>query len=256
MFIDLKGRKPKIAIILGSGLGGLGDEIEDALIIDYKDIEGFPVSTVSGHKGRLIIGKLNGVEVLCMQGRIHLYEGHDPRSIYEIIKTFKELGVENLIVTGASGSLNLDMPAGSIMLINDHINFSGKNPLVGAGVGFPDLSDAYTKTFRDQIKKIAVEKNIKLFEGVHLTVLGPTFETAAEIRAFKTLGADSVNMSIVPEVVSAVSLGMKVLGLSVITNLGTGLQQSAQSHEDTLKEGQKASQNVTILVKEFIKWTM
>lgn len=250
--------QPEIAIILGSGLGELGNEIDNKIIIDYADIEGFPRSTVSGHQGKLIIGKLEGKDVLCMQGRIHLYEGHEPQAINTIIKSFQSLGIKQLIVTNAAGSLNLDMTPGSIMLISDHINFSGRNPLVGPndekyGPRFPDVSDAYTSSIRQQVKKIAQQNNIKLHEGVYLMVLGPNFETAAEIRAFKVLGADAVGMSTVPEVICAAHSGLKVLGLSVITNFGTGLRTGAQSHAETLCEANKAAENLTKLVRNYIK---
>lgn len=249
---------PEIAIILGSGLGKLGDEIENKIIIPYAEIEGFPISTVSGHQGQLIIGKLEGKDVLCMQGRIHLYEGHAPQSINTFIKAFKLLGIKNLIVTNAAGSLDPNMPPGSIMLIADHINFSGQNPLVGKnddqyGPRFPDMSNAYNQEIRQQVKDIAQREHIKLFEGVYLMVMGPNFETSAEIRAFRTLGADAVGMSTVPEVLAAVHSGLKVLGLSVITNFGTGLQQGAQSHEETLLQANNAAKNLTLLVKTYIK---
>lgn len=251
-------KKPKTAIILGSGLGPIGEEIQNPTIIKYKDIKGFPQSTVSGHLGRLIIGELEGKEVLCMQGRIHLYEGHKPQDINLIIKAFKLLGIEELIVTNAAGSLNIDMLAGSIMLISDHINFSGQNPLIGInddnlGPRFPDVSNAYDKDIRTKIKNIAKEENIKIYEGTYMMVLGPNFETSAEIRAFKVLGADAVGMSTVPEVLSAVHSGMKVLGFSAITNLGTGLQKEAQSHNETILQGEKASQNLIKIIKKYLK---
>ena len=171
---------------------------------------------------------------------------------------FKAIGVKKLIVTNAAGSLNADMPAGSLMLISDHINFSGKNPLLGAndekyGPRFVDLSNAYDVDLRNKIKKIAEQSDLKLYEGVYLMVLGPNFETAAEIRAFKTLGADAVGMSTVPEVLSAIYTGMKVLGVSVITNLGTGLKTSAQSHTETLEQAQKATQKLAQLLKEYME---
>lgn len=249
---------PQTAVILGSGLGSLGNEIKNPVIIDYKELDGFPQSTVSGHQGRLIIGRLEGKDVLCMQGRIHLYEGHEPDKINLIIKVFQTLGIKNLIVTNAAGSLNPDFAPGSIMLINDHINFSGRNPLIGPnddafGPRFPDVSDAYSAVFRDKAKQIAKAKNISLHEGVYLMVSGPNFETAAEIRAFRILGADAVGMSTVPEVLAAAHSGMKILGLSVITNFGTGIKKGAQSHEETLKQADAAAQNLTALVKAFIK---
>lgn len=251
-------KEPKTAIILGSGLGQIADELSDKIIIKYNDIEGFPKSSVSGHAGQLVIGKLDGIDVLCMQGRIHLYEGHPPQSIDLIIKAFKKLGIENLIVTNAAGSLDVDMPAGSLMLIKDHINFSGQNPLIGInddklGPRFPDMSNAYDSDIRDKVKKIAKKEDIKLHEGVYLMVSGPNFETAAEIMAFRILGADAVGMSTVPEVISAIHSGMKVLGISAITNLGTGLRDGVQSHEETLHEGRKASENLIKLLKAYIK---
>lgn len=250
--------RPETAVILGSGLGALGNEIQNPVIIDYKELAGFPQSTVAGHQGRLIFGRLEGKDILCMQGRIHLYEGHEPQKINLIIKVFQKLGIKNLIVTNAAGSLNPDFAPGSIMLIEDHINFSGRNPLIGPndeayGPRFPDVSDAYNVNYRHKIKQIARDKNIQLHEGVYLMVSGPNFETAAEIRAFRILGADAVGMSTVPEVLAAAHSGMKILGLSVITNFGTGMKKGAQSHEETLKQADSAAADLTALVKAFIK---
>ncbi|MDR1026605.1 MAG: purine-nucleoside phosphorylase [Lactobacillus sp.] len=256
----LKSFKPETLIILGSGLGSLADDIKNPITIPYSKIEGFPQSTVSGHKGNLIIGSLEGKDVICMQGRFHLYEGYPPQIINTVFKAFKLIGIKNLVVTNAAGSLSKKMPAGSIMLISDHINFSGQNPLIGPnddkfGPRFPDVSDAYHTAFRSKAKEIAKAKKIKLHEGTYLMVIGPNFETAAEIKAFQILGANAVGMSTVPEVLCAVYCGMKVLGFSVITNLGTGLQTSSQSHSETLAEGQKAAQKLTLLVKSFVKET-
>ena len=253
----LGNRKPEILLILGSGLGSMADEIDDKLVIEYENI-GFPKSGVSGHAGRLIVGKMGNYEVVCMQGRFHLYEGHNPELIKNVICAFKQVGVKKLIVTNAAGSLDVNMPAGSLMLINDHINFSGKNPLLGAnddkyGPRFVDLSEAYDINLQNKLKEIANKKGIELFEGVYLMVLGPNFETAAEIRAFKVLGANAVGMSTVPEVMSAVYAGMKVLGVSVITNLGTGLKTSAQSHTETLEQAQKATQKLAVLLKSYME---
>lgn len=250
--------KPQTAIILGSGLGNLGDIIEDKIVIKYQDIKGFPQVNIQGHKAQLIIGRLEGKDVLCMQGRIHLYEGHAPSTINMIIKAFSLLGIKNLIVTNAAGSLRKELAPGSIMLIKDHINFSGFNSLIGPndekfGPRFPDMSDAYNSQIREKVKKIAVTQNIKLDEGVYFMVSGPNFETTAEIKAFQTLGADCVGMSTVPEVICAVHSGMKVLGFSVITNFGTGLRTGTQSHEETLREGEKAALNLTQLVRSYIK---
>ena len=249
---------PETAIILGSGLGALGDQIENPVIIPYGEIEGFPQSTVSGHKGRLIIGRLEGKDVLCMQGRIHLYEGHSPQSINTFIKAFQLLGIQNLIVTNASGSLTKDLPAGSIMLIKDHINLSGTNPLIGPndeayGPRFPDMSNAYDKELRAKAKELAKQENIPLAEGIYLMVSGPTFETPAEVRAFRILGADVVGMSTVPEIICAVHSGIKVLGFSVVVNLGCGLKDGAINHAETLREADKASVNLIKLVRSCIR---
>lgn len=250
--------KPEIAVILGSGLGALGEQIENPIIIPYAEINGFPQSTVSGHKGCLIIGKLEGKDILCMQGRIHLYEGHSPQSINTIIKAFQLIGIKQLIVTNASGSLTTDFPAGTIMLISDHINLSGTNPLIGPnddtlGPRFPDMSNVYDQELRTKVKKIAEHENIPLSEGVYLMVSGPTFDTPAEVRAYRVLGADAVGMSTVPEVICAIHSGMKVLGFSVVVNLGCGLKKGALNHTETLQEAEKASSNLIRLVKNYIR---
>lgn len=250
-------RNPEIAIILGSGLGALGEEISDPIYIDYNSLSGFPQSTVSGHQGRFISGELEGKQVLCMQGRVHLYEGHSPSDINLIIKILQIIGIKTLVVTNAAGSLNPKLKPGSIMLIKDHINFSGRNPLVGPndedyGPRFPDVSNAYTDILRQKVKEIAKSEKISLKEGVYLMVLGPNFETAAEIRAFQILGADAVGMSTVPEVIAAAHSNINVLGLSVITNFGTGLKVGPQSHTETLHQAQIATHDLTTLVKRFI----
>ncbi|MFI3242159.1 MAG: purine-nucleoside phosphorylase [Alphaproteobacteria bacterium] len=251
------GYNPSKLIILGSGLGAVAEALTDCKIIPYSEIDGFPDSTVTGHKGQLVVGRLNGVDILCMQGRVHLYEGYKVSIIDDIIKSFYDAGIRELIVTNAAGSLNVDMPAGSIMLINDHINFAGFNPLIGRnkdeyGPRFVDMSDAYNLELLTKVKSIAKKENIEVFEGVYLFVSGPTFETKAEIRAFKVLGADAVGMSTVPEVISAVHCGMKVLGISAITNLGTGLQSSPLSHQETLDVGSMASKKIVKLIKAYL----
>lgn len=249
---------PRFLIVLGSGLGSLADDVEDKIIIPYSEIQGFPVSTVSGHRGCLIAGKINGRNVICMQGRIHLYEGYQPSAIAEVIKAFKQLGISEMIVTNAAGSLMPSLPPGSLMLINDHINFSGRNPLIGPnddsfGPRFPDMSNAYDREFRNLAHRLAKDAGIKLHDGTYLMVSGPNFETAAEIRAFQVLGANAVGMSTVPEVLAAVYCGIKVLGFSVITNYGTGLQTTPLSHQETLDNAAAAARNLTSLVKSFIK---
>ena len=249
----LNGRKPETAIILGSGLGALGDQIENPVIIPYAEIDGFPHSTVSGHKGHLVVGRLEGKDILCMQGRIHLYEGCAPQTIRDIIHSFKHLGISKLIVTNAAGSLNPKLPSGSIMLIDDHINLSFTNPLIGSndddiGPRFPDMSNAYDRDLRALAAQTAKELNIPLNRGVYLMVSGPNFETAAEVKAFGLLGGDAVGMSTVPEVIAANHAQISVLGFSVITNMGTGLQQQTQSHAETLSAADHASEKLAKLL--------
>ncbi len=251
-------RTPQTLIILGSGLSELGNMLEDSIIINYNDIPNFPQSTVKGHHSRLICGRLGNQDVLCMQGRFHLYEGHAPQVINQLFQVYQQLGIKELIVTNAAGSLQNDMPPGSLMLISDHINLSGKNPLLGPddetfGPRFPDLSNAYDITIRQKIKSIAQQENIKLHEGTYIMVLGPNFETPAEIRTFQILGGNAVGMSTIPEVISAIHKGMKVLGISVITNYGTGMSQAPQSHEETLAQGQNASAQLTHLISCYLK---
>lgn len=254
----LNGFSPEIAIILGSGLGSLAELITETTTIKYSAITGFPQSSVSGHEGQFVFGTLFGKKVLCMQGRIHLYEGFSASVIAEIIKTFKLLNIKNLIVTNAAGSLNKSMPAGSIMMLTDHINLSFTNPLIGPndetfGPRFPDVSNAYDSHLQAIARQSASTLNIKLHEGTYIMVSGPNFETAAEIRAFSALGADAVGMSTVPEVIAATYCGIKVLGFSVITNLGTGLQSSPQSHTETLEKASLATNNLAHLLSHIIE---
>lgn len=254
----LADKRPQTAVILGSGLGSVADAVEDPLTIDYAAIEGFPRTTVAGHSGKMIVGRLGQSEVLCLQGRFHLYEGHRPQVIAEVVNALKAVGVNRLIVTNAAGSLNPEFTPGSLMLIKDHINFSGQNPLVGAndestGPRFPDMSNAYDRDMRRQAKELAAKLGINLPEGVYLMVLGPNFETAAEIRAFRTLGTDAVGMSTVPEVIAAVHAGIKVLAVSAVTNFGTGLQETPLSHEETIAGAARASSALTALITNYIK---
>lgn len=253
----LDGRQPKTLLILGSGLGSLADELTEKKVINYGEL-GFPCSTVSGHAGKLSAGKLGGQEVVCMQGRFHLYEGYHAELVKNIICAFASIGVQELIVTNAAGSLRSDMLPGSIMLIKDHINLSGQNPLVGFndekyGPRFPDMSNVYDSTRREKLCQLAASVDIKLCQGVYLMVLGPNFETAAEIRAFQILGADAVGMSTVPEVIAGVYAGLKIIGLSAITNLGTGLQKNAQNHVETLETASSTSKQIARLLKLYME---
>ena len=249
---------PETAVILGTGLGDFVGGISRLSSLEYKNIPGFPESTVQGHKGELLHGYLGDKELLCLNGRFHLYEGHDPAVIADVIHLLKDLGISRLIVTNAAGSLRQDMPPGTLMLINDHINFSGKNPLVGSnnekyGPRFPAMNGAYTESLRRKCKEVAAKNNINLAEGVYLMVLGPNFETAAEVKAFAQWGADAVGMSTVPEVIAAAHCGMDVLGVSVITNYAAGLISNTPSHRETLAEADKSAAKMTRLISEFIK---
>lgn len=249
---------PKIAVILGSGLGDLIECLKNPKRLNYKDIPGAPTSSVEGHKGELVSGTLCGKEVLCVNGRVHLYEGFNPNSIAHAIYSLKDLGIKKLIVTNAAGSLNKKMAPGSLMLINDHINFSGRNPLVGLntdfyGPRFPAMNGVYTLRLREKMKQIAKQQNIEVCEGIYLMVLGPNFETAAEVRMFTKLGADAVGSSTVPEVIVAAQCSMEILGISVITNYGAGMMNNTPTHLETLLNANKAAERLVRLITEFIK---
>ena len=252
------GLAPKVGLILGSGLGGLGDQISDAQVITYADLPGFPEPSVEGHAGRLILGSLGGVPVACLQGRVHLYEGHAPQVVQTLVRTLKVAGCETLIVTNAAGSLRSDVEAGSLMLISDHINLQPMNPLTGPnddsfGPRFPPMSGAYDEELRNKFKSAAAQLGVTLHEGVFVALLGPYFETPAEIRAFKVLGADSVGMSVVPEVLVARHCGLRVAAISVLTNLAAGLSYEELSHDQTLHYANLAAGDLSRLIVAFLE---
>jgi purine-nucleoside phosphorylase len=247
---------PKTALVLGSGLGPLAERIEGAIDIPYGEIPGFPVPTVHGHQGRLRIGRLGGHAAACMQGRLHAYEGHPAEALAVPVRILRRLGVERLVLTNAAGGVNPKLPAGSLMIVSDHINFSGRNPLVGPnddsfGPRFPDMSHAYAPDLQDALEAAAKRAGVAVARGVYIYVLGPNFETPAEIRAFATMGADAVGMSTVPECIAAVHCGMKVAALSLITNAAAGLNTTPLTHEDTIVEANKAYGRVERLMLEF-----
>ena len=250
--------QPKVGLILGSGLGALADALENPVSVAYADLPGFPRPSVEGHEGRMVLGRLEGLPVACLQGRVHLYEGIPAGTVNGPIRTLKALGCEILVLTNAAGSLRPEVGAGAIALIEDHINFSGQNPLVGANDGaigprFPDLTQVYDAALREQLARIAKAHDIGLSSGVYLAVLGPSFETPAEIRAFRALGADLVGMSTVPEAISAHHAGLRVVGLSVVTNLAAGLTGTALSHEETLEQAAVAAAKLGQLLRAFCK---
>jgi xanthosine phosphorylase len=250
--------QPRVGLILGSGLGALTDAVEDAVTLAYADLPGFPRPTVEGHDGRLVLGRLEGLPVACLQGRVHLYEGVPASAVNVPVRTLKALGCEILVLTNAAGSLRTEIAAGAIALITDHINLQGQNPLVGANDGaigqrFPDLSEVYDAALREQLARIAKDLGIELASGVYLAVLGPSFETPAEIRAFRALGADLVGMSTVPEAISARHAGLRVVGLSVVTNLAAGLAEGPLSHEETLGQASAAAAKLAKLLRAFCR---
>lgn len=256
----LKGKytqKPLIGLILGSGLGVLGDEVEDALKIPYNEIPNFPVSTVEGHAGNLVFGLLNGVPVAVMQGRFHYYEGYSFDKVTFPVRVMKELGIEQLIVTNAAGGVNETFSPGDLMLISDHINNMGNNPLIGPndaqmGVRFPDMSEAYSKELRLLARKIAEKINLSIQEGVYVGNTGPTYETPAEVRMLRTMGVDAVGMSTVPEVIVARHAGMKVLGISCISNMAAGILDQPLNHEEVIETTEKVKAHFLQYVKEIV----
>ena len=254
---------PQIGMILGSGLGTFADSVQDATIIPYTDIPHWSHTTVSGHKGRLVIGEIEGQRVLVMQGRSHFYEGYSMHETTFPVRVMQVLGLHTLIVTNAAGGVNPDFDAGDLMLINDHLNLpgmTGHNPLRGPndeslGTRFPDLSSAYDKNLRDLAKKIAKEEDIALREGVYAYLSGPTFESPAEIRMIRGWGADAVGMSTAPEVVVAVHGGMRVLGISSITNATIDHIDSTQqtNHEEVLETGKQIMPRLTRLLHGILR---
>ena len=249
--------KPEIGIILGSGLGELADEYCD-IAIPYSEIPGFEASTVSGHKSRLVFANINGKKVVMMQGRFHFYEGHSIQKVVFPVKVMKKLGVKTLIVTNAAGGVNPDFKPADLMIITDHINHMGVNPLIGpndSGMGerFPDMSEVYTKKYVELAENIGKKLNIKLQKGVYIALTGPSYETPAEVRMAKILGADAVGMSTVPEAVTASWAGMNVIGLSCICNSAAGVSTVGLSHADVIKAAGEAKDKFIKLVKEIIK---
>ena len=249
-------RCPQAAIVLGSGLQELVTKLVQPIVIPYGDLPGFPVTTVEGHSGHLVVGKWAGVEIACMQGRFHVYEGHDPTDLALPIRTLGECGCDILLLTCAAGSLQQSMPPGSLVMLSDHINWSGVSPLAGPndnsiGPRFVDLNRAYDPELRALLHQSAREISVVLHDGIYIWCLGPNFETPAEIRAFRTLGADIVGMSTVPECLVARHWGMRVAAISVITNFAAGMQEEL-FHEETLAAGAGATPRLGRLIELFL----
>ncbi len=247
------GSFPSTALILGSGLGRFGEHLKIDTIIPYEDVQGFPVSTVVGHHGRLLIGRAGRLPLICMQGRMHLYEGYPAQELAIPIRTLFRLGVDTLIITNAAGGLRKDLLPGTLMVLEDHINMTGQNPLIGpndedVGPRFFDMSEAYDPDLRARLTRAAKVAGIDISSGVYLQASGPNFETPAEVRMFARYGADAVGMSTVPECLVARHCGMRVAGVSVITNLAAGLSGHALSHQETIDEAEKAYEKMSALL--------
>jgi len=249
---------PQIGIVLGSGLGNLGNQIDVEASISYSDIPNFPVSTVKGHQGKLVFGRLGGKNVIAMQGRFHFYEGYSMKDISFPIRVMKDLGIDLLVLSNAAGGMNPDFKVGDIMIINDHINLFPDNPLMGAnderfGPRFPDMSEVYDKELIAKAVKIANNNNIKVHQGVYVGVSGPTFETPAEYKFFRIIGGDTVGMSTVPEAIVARHAGIPVFAASIVTDLGVEGLVEKVSHEEVLAAAHAAEPKLTLIVKTLLE---
>ena len=251
--------EPRLAVVLGSGLGAFADQLGDRTEIPYADIPGWPASTAVGHAGKLVLGRLDGLPLAVMAGRSHLYEGYTPVQVTAGVRVLRGLGIESVVFTNAAGGINLSYSQGSLVLITDHINLQGANPLIGpnddsAGPRFPDMSEAYSAEYRDTARKVAAELGIALGEGVYAALTGPSYETPAEIRYLRTIGADLVGMSTVPEVIVANYLGMRVLAISCVTNMAAGVQPQKISHQEVLETGRQVQDTLLRFLKTLLPY--
>ncbi|KMY54670.1 purine nucleoside phosphorylase [Bacillus sp. FJAT-27231] len=251
-------KTPKIGLILGSGLGVLADEIESPVKIAYSRIPDFPISTVEGHAGQLVFGTLSGKEVVAMQGRFHYYEGYSFEQVTFPVRVMKALGVETIIVTNAAGGVNESFQPGDLMIITDHINNMGGNPLIGPndselGVRFPDMSEAYSKKLQKIAKETAERIHLSIREGVYVGNTGPVYETPAEVRMARILGGDAVGMSTVPEVIVARHSGMQVLGISCISNMAAGILDQPLTHDEVIETTERVRADFLCYIKEIVK---
>lgn len=249
--------KPSVGVVLGSGLGTFADALTDGVRLPYREIPGLPVSTAVGHRGELVIGTFSGIPLAVMSGRFHLYEGYTAQQVVSGIRLFRELGVRRVVLTNAAGGINPEFGEGALVLVSDHINLQGMNPLIGQnenGLGsrFPDMTEAYSAQLKNIAKQTAADLGICLHEGVYAGMLGPSYETPAEIRFLRTIGADLVGMSTVPEAIAANHLGMEVLGISCVTNIAAGLSGRKLSHEEVLEIGRRVSKTFLDLLKSLL----
>jgi purine-nucleoside phosphorylase len=246
--------RPTLGLVLGSGLGGFADELSEATRIPYANIPFFPRSTAVGHAGQLVIGKVGDVVVAAMQGRVHLYEGYSAKEVTFPIRVFGRVGIRALILTNAAGGINLEYKQGALVVMTDHINLQGHNPLVGPnddglGVRFPDMTQAYSKPYREITLQAARRLGKTVYQGVYAGLLGPSYETPAEIRYLRTVGADLVGMSTIPEVIVARHMGLKVLAISCVTNMAAGISDEVLNHEDVLKTADRVKGDFVALLR-------
>jgi purine-nucleoside phosphorylase len=251
------GLVPRVGIVLGSGLGSLADEVEDPVAIPFEALPGWPVATAPGHAGRLLLGRIAGVPVVALQGRFHLYEGNAPGLVVQPVLLFRQLGAQLVILTNAAGGVNPAYGPGTLMVIADHINLTGTSPLLGQnadalGERFTDLTDVWTPAHRAALRAAAEAEGVELEEGVYVGLLGPTYETPAEVRMLRTLGADAVGMSTVLEAIAARWVGLEVAGVSLVTNAGAGYSGQPLSHEEVLEAGAAAGPRLALVLRRFI----
>lgn len=249
--------KPRIALVLGSGLGAFADEFTDAVAIPYQEIPGFVSSTAQGHKGRLVTGNVDGIPVVAMQGRIHFYEGYSLEEVTFPIRTFKSMGIDTVILTNAAGGIDVQLTQGALMVISDHLNLMGVNPLRGAnddrfGPRFPDMTEVYSRELQELVTEEARRLGITVRRGIYAALTGPSYETPAEIHMLRACGADAVGMSTVPEAIVARHMGMSVIGISCITNMAAGISEQAINHEEVMETGQKVKATFTQLLRQII----
>ncbi|GIU93921.1 MAG: purine nucleoside phosphorylase [Gaiellaceae bacterium] len=249
--------EPRVGLVLGSGLGGVAEEVAERVVVPYADIPGWPISTAIGHAGRLVLGRLGDVPVAVMQGRVHLYEGVSPEHAVFGIRVLGRLGVETLVVTNAAGAINDSYRPGMLVVISDHVNLLARSPLVGPnderlGPRFPDMSDAYDPALRALAREVADRLGLETAEGVYGAWLGPQFETPAEIRFMRLIGCDLAGMSTVPEVIAARHMGIRCLGISVVTNMAAGIAEGKLGHEEVLEVGARTEPRLTALLRELV----
>jgi purine-nucleoside phosphorylase len=251
------GREPHVAVVLGSGLGAFADELEDPISVPYADIPGWPVSTAAGHSGKLVFGKLGKLDVAVMAGRAHLYEGYTPAQVTLGVRVLHRLGTRSVVFTNAAGGINLSYRQGALVLISDHINLQASNPLTGPnddseGPRFPDMTEAYSSVYRAKAHQVAQQLKIQLDEGVYAGLTGPTYETPAEIRYLRAIGADLVGMSTVPEVIVANYLGMQVLAISCVTNMAAGILPQKLDHKEVMETGYRVRDTLIRFLKALL----